>query len=74
MIHAMETSQARTGDEKFPEWGWVLAIFNRVVRAGLTEKVKFNQRLFRDKIVSHADIGKKDIIERRASVGAVAWD
>lgn len=43
VIHTMEKNQGGTGNEKLPGWGWVLAIL-RVVRAGLVEKVKFDQR------------------------------
>lgn len=40
------------------------AIFNRVVRASVPEKVKFDQRPLGSEEVNHANISKKDIIEK----------
>lgn len=52
---------------------WVLALFNRVVRAGLAEKVTFDQKPLGGERVSHETMGKKNILERGAHGRAIAW-
>lgn len=59
----MEKNQAETGDKKLFGGEWVLAIFNRVVRASLAEKVTFDQRPSGGERVSHANT-RKNIVEK----------